>query len=44
MADHKPGTMNIKAQEATFNSFIGFVKWGVIIVLAVLIFMALVNA
>lgn len=44
MADHKPGTMNIKAQESTFNGFIGFVKWGVIIVIAVLILMALVNA
>ncbi|MCC7322120.1 MAG: aa3-type cytochrome c oxidase subunit IV [Rubellimicrobium sp.] len=44
MAEHKPGTMNIKTQEATFAGFIHFVKWATILILAVLIFMALVNA
>jgi hypothetical protein len=44
MADHKPGSMNIKVQEDTFAGFIQFVKWGTILVICVLIFMALVNA
>lgn len=44
MAEHKPGTMNIKTQEDTFVGFIHFVKWATILILAVLIFMALVNA
>ena len=44
MADHNHGTMNTKTQEATFASFVGFVKWGTIIVIGGLIFMSLVNA
>jgi hypothetical protein len=44
MAEHKPGTMNVKVQEETFAGFLSFVKWGTIIVIGVLIFMALVNA
>lgn len=44
MAEHKHGSMNTKVQEATFASFLQFVKWGVILSLLVLIFMALVDA
>lgn len=44
MADHEHGTMNVKTQEETFAGFVNFVKWGTVIVIAVLIFMALVNA
>lgn len=44
MADHKHGTMNVKTQEDTFVGFVNFVKWGAIITIAILIFMALVNA
>lgn len=44
MADYKPGSMDIRAQEKTFAGFLSFMKWGVIIVLLVLIFLALANA
>ncbi len=44
MADYKHGSMNIKPQENTFAGFVSFVKWGVIIVIGILVFMALVNA
>lgn len=44
MAEHKPGSMNIKAQEQTFAGFVTFVRWGVIISLGVLVFLALANA
>lgn len=44
MADHEHGTMNTKTQEDTFAGFVGFVKWGAVIVICILIFMALVNA
>lgn len=44
MAEHKPGSMNIRTQEQTFAGFVTFVKWSVLLILCVLIFMALVNA
>ncbi|MEZ5756055.1 MAG: aa3-type cytochrome c oxidase subunit IV [Paracoccaceae bacterium] len=48
MADHhsefKPGSMDIRAQEKTFAGFVKFVQYGVVIIFAILIFMALVNA
>ncbi len=44
MSDHKHGEMNIEAQEHAFAGFIKFSKWGIIISLGVLIFLALVNA
>lgn len=43
MADHKPGSMDIKVQEKTFAGFIRMAIWGAGISIAVLIFMALVN-
>ena len=43
MADHKPGSMDIRAQEKTFAGFIRFSIWGAVISIAVLIFMALAN-
>ena len=43
MADHKAGSMNIKEHEQTFNGFLSFVKWGVIVTLGVLIFLALAD-
>ena len=42
--EHKPGTMDIRAQEKTFAAFIRFVTWGTIISVLVLIFLALSNA
>lgn len=44
MAEHKHGSMNVKSQENTFAGFVSFVKWSVIIVIGILVFMALVNA
>ncbi len=49
MADHKttefvPGTMDIREQEKTFNGFLKFASWVVVIALGVLVFMALSNA
>lgn len=44
MADHKPGSMDIRAQERTFAGFVRFSVWSVVLTLAGLIFLALVNA
>lgn len=44
MSDHKPGSMDIRAQEKTFAAFIKMVTWGTVISILVLIFMALANA
>ena len=44
VAEHKPGTMDIRAQEKTFAAFIRFSTWGAIIAVLVLVFMALTNA
>ena len=42
--DHVPGSMDIRAQEKTFAGFMSFTKWGVIIIFAILVFLALANA
>jgi Bacterial aa3 type cytochrome c oxidase subunit IV len=44
MAEHKHGSMDIKAQEKTFAGFMRMVSWGGVIIVAILIFMALANA
>jgi hypothetical protein len=44
MAEHKQGSMDIRVQEKTFAGFIRMVSWGIVIVLAVLVFLALANA
>ena len=44
MAEHKHGSMDTKVQEETFAGFIKFTQWVVVIVIAILIFMALVNS
>lgn len=44
MAEHKPGSMDIRAQEKTFDGFIRLSTWGAIISIVVLIVMALANA
>jgi hypothetical protein len=43
MADHKPGTMDIREQERTFNGFVSMTSRAVILIFALLIFLALVN-
>lgn len=44
MAEHKPGSMDIRAQEKTFAGFVRFSVWSVVLTFAALIFLALVNA
>ncbi|MDW4549641.1 aa3-type cytochrome c oxidase subunit IV [Defluviimonas sp. D31] len=44
MAEHKPGTMDIRTQEKTFDGFVRFVTWGAVISILVLVFLALANA
>ena len=44
MAEHKHGSMNIDVQEKTFTGFIKFTTWAVVVIIAVLIFMAMVNS
>lgn len=44
MAEHKPGSMDIRDQEKTFAGFIRMATWGIGISIGVLIFLALVNS
>ncbi|WP_054008978.1 aa3-type cytochrome c oxidase subunit IV [Cypionkella psychrotolerans] len=44
MAEHKPGSMDIRVQEKTFDGFVRMATWGAIISVGILIFMALANA
>lgn len=44
MAEHKPGSMDIREQEKTFNGFIRLSIWGTVISIGILIFTALANA
>lgn len=41
MADHTHGEMDTKTHEATFDGFMGWVKWSVIVILALLVLMAI---
>jgi hypothetical protein len=43
-SEHKPGSMDIRAQEKTFAGFMAFTKWSVIAIIGILIFLALVGA
>ncbi|MBP9951527.1 MAG: aa3-type cytochrome c oxidase subunit IV [Cypionkella sp.] len=43
MAEHKTGSMNIRAQEKTFHGFVKMVTWAGIISILTLIFLALAN-
>lgn len=40
MAEHKHGEMDIDVQEKTFDGFMNFTKWSVIVILLVLVFLA----
>ena len=43
-SEHKHGEMDISEQEKTFEGFIKFSVWTVVICLLILVFLALVNA
>jgi hypothetical protein len=44
MAEHKHGEMNTDAQEKTFEGFVRFSVWGVVVSIGILLFLALVNS
>lgn len=44
MAEHKPGSMDIREQEKTYSGFIRLSIWGAAISIGVLIFLALSNS
>lgn len=43
MSDHKHGEMDTKVQEKTFDGFIKFTTWSVVIIVAILVFLALIS-
>ncbi|EET49221.1 aa3-type cytochrome c oxidase subunit IV [Thalassobium sp. R2A62] len=43
MSDHKHGEMDTKVQEKTFDGFIKFTTWSVVIIVAILVFLALIG-
>lgn len=43
MAEHKHGSMDITTQEKTFEGFVNFVIKAVIVILAVVVFLAIFN-
>jgi Bacterial aa3 type cytochrome c oxidase subunit IV len=43
-SEHAHGSMDIRAQEKTFTGFVRMSMWVAMVVIAVLIFMGLVNA
>lgn len=44
MAEHKHGEMDISTQEATFHGFMKFMTRAVIVIFAILIFMAIFTS
>lgn len=44
MADHKPGSMDITEQEKTFDGFMKLTVRMVVVIFAVLIFLAVFNS
>ena len=44
MAEHKPGSMDIRVQERTFAGFIRFVTYSGVAIILFLVFLALANA
>lgn len=43
MSEHKHGEMNIEVQQKTFNGFVKFSAWSVVVIIGILLFMAMVN-
>lgn len=44
MAEHKHGEMDITVQEKTFEGFVKWAVWSVVVIAVFLIFLAMVNA
>lgn len=43
MAEHQPGSMDIRVQEKTFAGFIRFVTYATVAIVIFLVFLALAN-
>lgn len=43
-ADHKHGSMDIRGHEKTFDGFVRMSTWAVVVIVAILVFMALAGA
>ncbi len=43
MAEHQPGSMDIRVQEKTFAGFIRFVTYAAVAIVIFLVFLALAN-
>ncbi|MEO9820073.1 MAG: aa3-type cytochrome c oxidase subunit IV [Paracoccaceae bacterium] len=41
MADHKHGDMDVEVQEQTFDGFMKFTTWSVVVILVLLVGMAI---
>ncbi len=44
MSDHKHGSMDTKEQEKTFDGFVRFTIWTVVVIIVALILLAMINA
>lgn len=44
MAEHKHGEMNTEAQEKTFEGFVRFTIWGIVVSIGILLFLAIFNS
>lgn len=44
MSEHKHGEMDTSVQEKTFEGFIKYTKYGVIVSIGILIFLAIFNS
>ena len=43
-AEYKHGSMDVRVQEKTFDGFVRMSTWAVVVIIAVLVFMALAGA
>ncbi|MCA0869205.1 aa3-type cytochrome c oxidase subunit IV [Seohaeicola saemankumensis] len=44
MSDYKHGEMDIEVQEKTFDGFIKFVTWSVVVIIGIVLFMAIFTS
>ena len=44
MADHKHGEMDTTEQQKTFDGFVKFTVWAVVVIIVALILLAILNA
>ncbi len=44
MSDYKHGEMDITVQEKTFDGFIKFATWSVVVIIGIILFMAIFTS